>query len=137
MRKLLAVFVALLSVLHWASAEASDKYRFRGRPPIPASEVERAIQESLDEFGLRPKERLIYSVLDCESGRDSYESNGSHDGLFSQSRKHWRGRVESFNRAHPHYPVTGDVFNAFDNVRVSFWMMRNKPSMSDWIECLP
>jgi hypothetical protein len=131
----------LMSVLAFAStsqpAVAEEVvYTRHDRPPIAASEVERAIQESLDEFNLRPRESFIREIMDCESDGNPYATNGSHDGVFSQSKRFWRGRVEAFNRAMPHYPVSGDAFNAFDNIRVSFRFMA-AGKWSHWAACLP
>lgn len=138
MRRTSALSIAFLLAMQFSPAQASPRHKFKARPPTPASEVERAIQESLDEFHLRPKEPVIRSVIGCESGYDPYNSNGSHDGLLSQSRRYWQGRVADFNRGHPQYPVTGDPFNVFDNVRLSFWMMTQKSGLErNWKACLP
>lgn len=106
----------------------------RNHPPTSASEVTRALQVASTEFGVSLAR--ITSIARCESGLNPFNSNGSHDGLLSQSRRYWPGRVRAFNQRHPDNPVSGTVWNVFDNVRVSAEMMATNPSLSDWVQCL-
>lgn len=112
----------------------SPTYLTRNHPPTPQSEVMRALQVSSAEFGVSLSR--MTSIASCESGLNPFDSNGSHDGLLAQSRRYWPGRVRAFNQRHPNNPVSGTIWNAFDNARVSAEMMDMNPSLSDWEQCL-
>lgn len=143
---LLSIVVAFLACLALLlTAQPADAHRFgygrgiptaegRNHPPTPHSEVMRAIEVATAEFGVSHSRAL--AIAKCESGHNPFNSNGTHDGLFAQSRKYWASRVAAFNAAVPHNPVSGTVWNAFDNARVSARMMKLRPSLADWEQCL-
>lgn len=117
-----------------ADARRQPTHADRSHPPTPHSEVLRALEVASREFGV--SHSRMTSVAKCESGLNPFNSNGSHHGLFAQWGKKWADRVRAFNQRNPNNPVSGTVWNAFDNARVSAEMMRLNPSLSDWRACL-
>jgi hypothetical protein len=83
---------------------------------VPCSEIDRAVGEAADEFGL--DHRRFRLLARCESHFKN-AAGRSHVGVYQQAAKYWRGRVNDFNRRHPHYPVGLDASNPFWNARVS------------------
>lgn len=69
-------------------------------------------------------------VATCESGLNPGATNGSHDGLFQQSRAYWSGRASQYGFA------GASAYDPWANAMVSAGMVRDTGGWSHW-SCSP
>lgn len=113
----------------------------RGNIVITASDYD-AIAEGASRFGVNFDRFGTLAI--CESEANANNTNGSHDGLYSQSRRYWTKRVSDFTKA-TGISIDPNIRNPRSNALVSAWMIsarRNSPYSkshnglpSDWQQC--
>lgn len=114
----------------------------RGSVEISAGDYD-AIAEASTRFNVSFDRMGTLAI--CESEANAGATNGSHDGLYSQARSYWSGRVAAFEKA-TGLDIDNNIRNARSNALVSAWMINARRNSSyskshnglpsDWSQCL-